>query len=363
MSAAYFTYLIFAASLGASQPGELKTFTDWTVGCDNGLNCHATSLNSENDEDRDLFVTVKRDGAEESRPVVTMFLSSEMQQRLAGVTAVSVALDDKLFPAAIPRRDGSAVAPKEGPFFFNNTGELGLSGTVDAVIIGTMIRAERINVVDTKGAVLGGASLAGLSAALLYIDQRQNRLGTVTAFVRKGSKPASFIPTVPKIPLIKVPPRTSKSPFRLSAASEKQERLAFKCRNIDEVMWKYGIKYYRLDIGTTLALIPPLCGTGAYNASVRIAVINNKGDIRTPAVEMSIDAETPDLLINAWWDEKAGTLNSFMKARGLGDCGMGQTHVWDGAAFRLIRQIEMNECRGSTDYITTWRAQIASAIK
>ena len=44
--------------------------------------------------------------------------------------------------------------------------------------------------------------------------------------------------------------------------------------------------------------------------------------------------------------------------RGVGDCGVHQDYVWDGTRFRLVQQEEMSECRGSLDYITTWRAQV-----
>ena len=36
--------LALAATVAAPQPGELKTFKDWTVGCDNGRACQAVGL-------------------------------------------------------------------------------------------------------------------------------------------------------------------------------------------------------------------------------------------------------------------------------------------------------------------------------
>ena len=53
-----------------------------------------------------------------------------------------------------------------------------------------------------------------------------------------------------------------------------------------------------------------------------------------------------------------GVLTSFARGRGLGDCGIRQQFVWDGARLRLSRQSEMGECRGNPDYITTWRADV-----
>ena len=68
--------------------------------------------------------------------------------------------------------------------------------------------------------------------------------------------------------------------------------------------------------------------------------------------------EGKPMLINAGWDQERGLLTSFSKGRGLGDCGTLSEYAWDGRAFRLVEQAEMGECRGSTDYITTWRARV-----
>jgi hypothetical protein len=64
------------------------------------------------------------------------------------------------------------------------------------------------------------------------------------------------------------------------------------------------------------------------------------------------------MLVNADWDKANGLLTSFSKGRGIGDCGVGSNFAWDGARFRLVEQEEMGECRGSTDYISTWRARV-----
>jgi len=51
-------------------------------------------------------------------------------------------------------------------------------------------------------------------------------------------------------------------------------------------------------------------------------------------------------------------LNSYNKGRGLGDCGNAETYVWDGATFRLVQAYAMSECRGSTEWLTIWRAKV-----
>ena len=51
------------------------------------------------------------------------------------------------------------------------------------------------------------------------------------------------------------------------------------------------------------------------------------------------------------------TIADFAKGRGLGDCGERSRYGWDGRRFRLLHREVMGECRGSTTYVTIWRAE------
>ena len=68
--------------------------------------------------------------------------------------------------------------------------------------------------------------------------------------------------------------------------------------------------------------------------------------------------ENDGTIVNATWDPKTRLLSSFAKGRGLGDCGIINSFAWDGRLFRLVSQEAMDNCRGSVDYITTWRARV-----
>jgi hypothetical protein len=50
--------------------GELETFKDWTVGCDNGRTCEAVSLETEGDGDG--AVVVRRDGDAKAAPRISV---------------------------------------------------------------------------------------------------------------------------------------------------------------------------------------------------------------------------------------------------------------------------------------------------
>jgi hypothetical protein len=115
------------------------------------------------------------------------------------------------------------------------------------------------------------------------------------------------------------------------------------------------IETARLDARHSLVLASHPCGNGAYNFSYTAFVVDEAGRARPAAFDVGADA---DVLVNAGWDKAARRLTSFSKGRGLGDCGVGQSFAWDGTRFRLVHEEVMGECRGSMDYITTWRAVV-----
>jgi hypothetical protein len=73
--------------------------------------------------------------------------------------------------------------------------------------------------------------------------------------------------------------------------------------------------------------------------------------------QWGIAAEGRPILVNAAWDPESRRLHEYNKGRGLGDCGTRAEYAWDGERFRLVRQEEMDECRGSLSWLTTWRAE------
>lgn len=47
------------------------------------------------------------------------------------------------------------------------------------------------------------------------------------------------------------------------------------------------------------------------------------------------------------WIPENGTLTTYAKGRGIGNCGTAERFVWDRTMYRLIKWREMNCCRGS----------------
>jgi len=331
--------LIFALAAAAAatpipHPSPLKTFHDWIVGCDNGRACHAVALMPQDGEGVTMGL---RRGPEAEAPV-------EIDFTLDGAGAAGLAADGKKLPVhLVSTSDGTKLLPADAP-----------------AVIAALRSAHSLTLLDAKGASLGDVSLAGASAALLYMDDQQKRVGTVTALARPGAQPASAVPSPPAIPVVHAAPDASGPALALTATRVVALRREQGCR-IEDVGGPAEIERYRLDSERTLVLLS--CGSGAYNLTM-VPLIARRArsnvTIELPKFDAPQDWWTdgrPEL-INAEWDPKSGTLSSFSKGRGIGDCGVTQNYVWDGARFRLVSQEEMGECRGSLDYITTWRAKV-----
>jgi hypothetical protein len=328
--------LLVAAAASSPAPGPLKTFQDWTVGCDNARACHATSLMPEDgDWDEPLTLSVKREAGPDAKPVVTASAS-------AGTVAALVADGKKL------------------PFRLREEDEGGVIGGADALAaIASLRTASRVAFHDGAGKSLGTVSLRGLTAALLYIDDAQKRVGTVTALTRAGDAPASTIPPPPALPVVRVAVVPGSTAIEVPKTRIDRLRKESGCE-IERPSELDSADVYPLDANRSLLLLS--CGAGAYNLSSVPFIVTRQG--KTLAIAPAQFDFRPawsesgmPMLVNGDWVPNEGLLVSFAKGRGIGDCGSGSDYAWDGQRFRLVERIQMEECRGSLDFITTWRAK------
>lgn len=326
-------------------PGSLHVYRDWIVGCDNIISCHATSLAPEDTgADRasnaagGALVSVKREPSKGSPNIIGISLISGLEDG-PSVTVATLKVDDKALDV---------------PFRYEK-GVISLPSGTDDILIEKLLKGKILYLLDEKGKTVTRASLVGLSDALRHIDAKQSRIETDSATIAKGNKIFKGPDMARLYPVIRVPDQTTAAPARMTASDADQARAFHKCPNVDQVI---PIKYARLDKANTLAIIHALCGTGAYNSTVRVAIIDNDGRIHAPKFDSAGTRKKPDQFINGWWDESKALFGSYAKSRGLGDCGLVERYAWDGSQFRLAERREMSECRGSIDYITTWRANI-----
>ncbi|HEX9964266.1 MAG TPA: DUF1176 domain-containing protein [Allosphingosinicella sp.] len=327
------TAFLLAAAASAPQPAQLKTFHDWTVGCDNGRACQAVALMPEHWPDDALTMSVRRGAEAGAQPVVAFDLGADSN-------ASALSADGRRLQARLVGAGGETrVAPAD-----------------TAAVIAALRSAGELRLQGADGKPLGTVSLRGASAALLYMDEQQRRVGTPTALVRPGKSAAAVPP--PPLPVVAARPFASARPLALSAATLKALRRKHGC-TLDEVG---GPEEHEIAaVGPSETLILLACGSGAYNVS-HVPFILRRGQSEARFAAFDISPEWWDdgkpVLVNAGWDKERGLLVAFSKGRGLGDCGTDSEFAWDGSRFRLVEQSEMDECRGSRDYITTWRARV-----
>jgi hypothetical protein len=327
---------LLLAAAAAPQPAEVKTFQDWTVGCDNGAACHAVALMPEDWPEDGLTMSVRRGAEAGAQPVLAFELGADSN-------AASVSADGKRLAARL----------------IGSEGQTRVAAADTAAMVGALRSAGRVELQAADGKPLGTVSLKGASAALLYMDEKQRRTGTATALVRPGSRRPAGPP--PPLPVVTAAPLSSARPLALTPAGLAALRRKHGC-TLDEVGGPEEAETDTMTPAATLLLLA--CGSGAYNVSyVPFVLRRGRGGVEATVAPFDLDEpwwkdEGKPILINAGWDPERGVLTTLSKGRGIGDCGTTREYAWDGSRFRLVEQAEMRECRGSVDYITTWRAKV-----
>jgi len=337
-----------AAALAVSvpQPGEIKVFKDWAVGCDNGGICQAVSLVPENEggfDDWDGPLTIMRTAdLDDILKIHVLFTPN-------GIDRYRMIVDGKLV-------DTGRVVEGDYP--------IEIVGADAKKVIGAIARGNKLTIAGPDGKALTQISLAGSSAALRYIDAKQKRARTRTALVAKGRH--KFTPLNASIPLLSI------DPWKTSERIPETAEIVALVENSVCKDGRYGVvedQAFPLGQrnGTFRALVLISCGSGAYNfSSVSYIGEYREGEPATKGWTFVLakfdmqpgwsgESEMP-LLVNAHWDAEDQSLRSYAKGRGLGDCGGAERYIWDGEKFRLIEASAMKECRGAYEWITTWRA-------
>lgn len=323
----------------APQPAELRTFQDWTVGCDNGRACQAVSLLPQNVPDG-RTLSIRRSPVGDAEPVFSFYRYDNEDLCGARVSADGRPLPVRL----IEGPDCTIVHPADAP-----------------ALLAALRSAAELRMTAPDGSDLGAVSLAGASAAMRVMDEAQQRAGTVTAMVRPGTRPASAVPPPPALPEIRIAPFPQGDTPQIEADRIERLRREIGCA-VGDVGGPDEYHAFPLDQGKTLVLLA--CGSGAYNVTWIPFVAQAERGGRIEIVPALFDAQWAQAdggraeLVNAEWDGGTRAINELSLGRGIGDCGTRSSYGWDGRRFRLLRQASMGECRGARDYITVWRTRV-----
>ena len=325
-------------------PDTPRTFTHWVAACDNGWMCQATSLMGGGDEEglANVAAIIDWPSAPDARPTLRLVqFPSTDPDRIAGAVQL-VANTGQTVAARVTMR---ADQPSDAI-------------TLTPEIYALLRAATTLSLHDQHGAEVGFVQLRGLNAALLYIEERQHRVNSVTALVRRGPMPVARITRAPAYPSIRRATPTS-APARSPNEAQISRWLA---ANACSEQAPAALNSARLDSVHSLALM--LCSTGAYQPSyIAYLGTEGRGAVRWAPAPFDYTAPgvpgTRPMLGAAEYDADSGILSDSVRYRGVGDCGATSHYVWDGRRFRLTLRTEMRECGGSDRQLQTWRADVA----
>ncbi|MCS6627320.1 DUF1176 domain-containing protein [Roseibacterium beibuensis] len=314
---------------------EAKAFRDWIAICDNGNACFAYGPGREGFG----WVRVAIGPGPDGRPEVA---AGYWPEGAEATRAFALTIDGTDYPMTLAANEPVAAEVPAGRAL----------EVVRALAGGNTARIGPDHEI----------SLSGAAAALLWIDERQGRVDTVTALRRAGARPASAVRPAPAFPVVTPAPAISQAGFgeqnqTLPAALEAVPAVV-ECRAETAEHWVgKEVMSAKLDASTELWAVP--CFAGAYNMGHDWYITGPGGRDPRPARLLSSSGEAGAGTINGGYSPESRTVTAFAKGRGVGDCGTASTWTWTGRAFVLTQETAMDECWGvPADYWpSTWRTR------
>lgn len=332
------------ARAAATPVQSYDSYKSWLVACDNTLSCEAKGFSQNGDRTE---LTILRDAGPGGH--IRALLASETP-----------------FAADDPQVDGTgftlgpawkAETSTEDGTTFVTEDEAAVRALVQAIRNGSEIELPGDKAIP----------LDGFTAALRRMDARQGRTGTVTALLDTGPKPAQSVPPAPPVPRIPAHPIAVKleagEGARLIATTRTAATGVLAKEECDTQVDGLEPAAYALDGTTALVLIP--CIMGPYQGS-SIGFLTNRTtgaaqELQAPMPYQGNDQDEGSSadLTEGDFDPATGTLSMAAKGRGLGDCGLSASWIWDGHAFQLSAMTLQDSCGGmeAGDWPTLFRSQ------
>ena len=324
--------LPFTVMAAPSLKGFEKTYQDWDLICDNTGTCNMAGYQEE------------RDGSEHS--VSILFTRSAGEK--APVTAQLALLPDELGnKTAEIILNGQSLGTIQN---FSEEGIAKLSEKQTTELLTALKGNASIEVIF--GEFKEKVSDKGAAAAMLKMDEFQQRLNTPSALIRQGQeKHAVLAPqAVPKIKAVSVNNRQTKE-LKLgekqfdavlallrksNGTNEDAENYCYELHKDD--VWNKQITLYPLTKGKVLA--EAICLAGSYQSTYYYAVLDEKL------------SKVEQVLANKYnyadYDKNTHVLKveGSFKGRGIGDCWAGQEAVWNGKTFIRTEEHTSGSCKG-----------------
>ena len=312
--------------------GFFENYQDWDLICDNTGTCNMAGYQ----DGSDLVSLLFRREAGEKAAVKSSLAISVNNERDKG-QPVEIMINGKLL----------SVVPKMIDIDSNDKQIAALDDKQTAALLTAL--KDNANIEFISGQFKGKLSNEGAKAAMLKMDEFQQRLNTPSALIRQGQeKHAVLAPqAAPKIQVayIKNPSKTELKRgekqfdavlalLRKSADSSASDY----CASLHDDSEQKTITLYSLTHGKVLAEAVCLSGGASYTGYY--AVMDNK----LSKVEQVLENQ----YTFARYDEKLNALivEGSFKSGGIGDCWYGQEAAWNGKIFIRTAEYISGSCKG-----------------
>ena len=312
--------------------GFFEIYQDWDLICDNTGTCNMAGYQEEGD------------GSE--HPVSILFTRSAGEQ-----APVSAQL--ALLPEDVGNKTAEIILNGQSIGAIQNISEEGiakLSEKQTTELLTALKGNADIEVVF--GEFKEKVSDKGAAAAMLKMDEFQQRLNTPSALIRQGQeKHAVLAPqAAPKIEAVRANNRQTTELKRgekqfdavlallrkSNGTNENAENYCYALHKDD--VWNEQITLYPLTKGKVLA--EAVCIGGAYQYTSYYAVLDEK--------LTKIEQVLANQYNYADYDKNTHVLKveGSFKGRGIGDCWAGQEAVWNGKTFIRTEEHTSGSCKG-----------------
>lgn len=323
-----FTLLVANAAFAA--PAQ-KQFSDWQVTCNNQNFCSARNTGLH----QGLVMTLSR-GAGARNDV-------NLRIDLGNLESVDVKV-----PPVEPRLrlDGEPIVLQQNewkisPHHLMTNSADAINGLLNAIGNG-----DKVTLADGAGVI----SLSGFKAALLFIDSQQKRIGSETAWIKKGDGPPLSVPPAPPLKEVTAS-MAAPGPLSHDELNDLLDYGTWRMNNSQCSLDPLRREVRVFPLTDDKALMLTSCEAGAYNVVYLAWVVSRQKPFVARAIRLRLpfmpDSGSTDLeLMNAGFDEHGKELTTLAKGRGLGDCGVATRWRYDGQRFRLVRYAEEPACDG-----------------
>ncbi len=308
------TLLLFSTPSLAQPFGEVREyFGDWLAACRPSGYCSATTYDNPNPADGSVADHILRVGRHERGLYWEVSLTTvagypdeyaDIIFKVDGQTSV--------FEQGV---DYGAYSSINDFYFVSQQAEK----LLDQLVAGTSAQAKFLD--EYQELYTANFSLSGLTAALLWIDERQRRL---------GSERLAYAAPIGLTPISAQFPRSVPNDLIIQHSQDAQ------CEPFENLRGAYRVITQQVDEEHWVYFIP--CTSGAYNFAYK--AYEGNGTYYDPIYFAEFDELSgwtgTQFLINPIYDPTTKILTSFYKGRGIGDCGTTGKWVWRDYRFIML---------------------------